>query len=141
MLRRRDLTLQRLRSVPLFQGLSKRDVSRILSIGDEVEFLAGQTIVEKGLQAQDFYLVLQGRAKLTVPGRKRGTLGPGDYFGEISVLDGGPRSANIVAETRIRLLRIDRRNFIPVLDRYGSIGRKILTEMCGRLRAAEAPHF
>ena len=64
-------------------------------------------------------------------------LGPGDYFGEISVLDGGRRTATIVAETRVWTLRLDRSKFIPLLDRHGSIGRKLLVEMCGRLRAAE----
>jgi CRP/FNR family transcriptional regulator, cyclic AMP receptor protein len=126
-----------LRSVPLFQGLSRRQVAQIVKLGRELEFSPGEIIVERGLKAMDFYLILKGRAKLQVPDRRARGLGPGDYFGEISVLDGGRRTATITAETRVWALRLDRSKFIPLLDRHGSIGRKILVEMCARLRAAE----
>lgn len=126
-----------LRSVPLFHGLSRRQVAEVMKLGRELEFSPGETIVEKGLKAMDFYLILKGNARLRVPGRRTRMLGPGDYFGEISVLDGGPRTATITAETRVWTLRLDRAKFIPLLDRHGSIARKILVEMCARLRAAE----
>jgi CRP/FNR family transcriptional regulator, cyclic AMP receptor protein len=126
-----------LRSVPLFHGLSRRQVAEIMKLGRELEFSPDETIVEEGLKAMDFYLIMKGNAKLRVPGRRTRMLGPGDYFGEISVLDGGPRTATITAETRVWTLRLDRSKFIPLLDRHGSIARKILVEMCARLRAAE----
>jgi CRP/FNR family transcriptional regulator, cyclic AMP receptor protein len=126
-----------LRSVPLFHGLSRRQVAQIMKLGRELEFSPDETIVEEGLKAMDFYLIMKGNAKLRVPGRRTRMLGPGDYFGEISVLDGGPRTATITAETRVWTLRLDRSKFIPLLDRHGSIARKILVEMCARLRAAE----
>lgn len=129
--------VEKLRSVPLFKGLSRRQVAQIVKLGRELEFAPGETIVERGLKAMDFYLIMRGQAKLRVPGRRIRMLGPGDYFGEISVLDGGRRTATIVAETRVWTLRLDRSKFIPLLDRHGSIGRKLLVEMCGRLRAAE----
>lgn len=129
--------VEKLRSVPLFHGLSRRQVSQIVKLGRELEFLAGEPIVEVGLRARDFYLILSGRAKLRVPGRRIRSLGPGDYFGEISVLDGGPRTATVTAETRLWALRLDRSKFVPLLDRHGSIARKILVEMCARLRSAE----
>lgn len=129
--------VEMLRSVPLFQGLSRRQVGQIAQLGREMEFLPGESIVETGLKAMDFYLILSGRARLRVPGRRTRALGPGDYFGEISVLDGGPRTATVTAETRVWALRLDRSKFIPLLDRHGSIARKILVEMCGRLRSAE----
>jgi CRP-like cAMP-binding protein len=126
-----------LRSVSLFQGLSRRQVAQIVKLGREVEFSPGETIVERGLRAMDFYLIMKGQASLRVPGRRTRLLGPGDHFGEISVLDGGPRTATITAENRVWVLRLDRSKFIPLLDRHGSIARKILVEMCARLRAAE----
>jgi CRP/FNR family transcriptional regulator, cyclic AMP receptor protein len=129
--------VEMLRSVPLFQGLSRRQVAQILKLGREVEFPPGEPIVERGLKAMDFFLILNGKAMLRVPGRRAKSLRPGDYFGEISVLDGGPRTADITAETRVWALRLDRSRFVPLLDRYGSIARKILVEMCGRLRTAE----
>jgi CRP/FNR family cyclic AMP-dependent transcriptional regulator len=133
-----DRGVQILRSVPLFQGLSERELVEILRAGRELEFAPGESIVEHGLKAMDFYVILDGEAKLEVPGGRTATLGPGDYFGEISLLDGGPRTATITAETRVWTLRLDRSRFIPLLDRHGSIGRKILAEMAARLRTAES---
>ena len=124
-------------SVPLFHGLSKRELREILGAGREVEFREGATIVTEGLEASDFYLILFGSADVSIHGRKRRTLGPGDYFGEISVIDGGPRSASVTAGTRVVALRLDRHSFVRLLDREGSIGRKILLVMAQRLRAAE----
>lgn len=133
----RDPGVEMLRSVPLFKGLSPREVAEILAAGREYEFSPGEAIVEQGLKAMDFYVILDGKAKLEVPGGRTAALGPGDYFGEISLLDGGPRTANITAETRVLTLRLDRSRFIQLLDRHGPIARKILAEMAARLRSAE----
>jgi CRP-like cAMP-binding protein len=130
-------TQQMLRSVPLFEGLTTRELREVIRAGKEVEFPPGSPIVERGLQAEDFYLIISGEAELSVPGRKRSTLGPGAHFGEISVLDGGPRSATIRARTRVWALRLDREAFLDVMERHGSIGLKVLRETTRRLRAAE----
>jgi len=125
-------------SVDLFKGLSKRELDQIDRAGREVEFAPGSPIVEHGMQASDFYLILDGQARLEVPKKKPRQLGPGDSFGEISVLDGGPRTATVTAQTPVRAFRLGREEFETVLDRHGSIGRKILVEMCARLRYAES---
>jgi CRP/FNR family cyclic AMP-dependent transcriptional regulator len=136
-MRSKDARIEALRKVPLFAGLSRRDLARVLELSGEVEFVRGTIIVEAGDRARDFYVLLGGRARLSVPGRRTAVLGPGDYFGEMSVLDGQPRSATIVAETHVSALRIGRSAFLNLLDNYGSIGRKILIEMSKRVRAAE----
>jgi CRP/FNR family transcriptional regulator, cyclic AMP receptor protein len=125
-------------SVGAFKGLSRSELREIARIGSEAEFPAGSTLVEQGLQGADFYLILEGQARLQVPKKEPRTIGPGDSFGEISVLDGGPRTATVTAETRVLAYRISREQFLPLLDRHGSIGRKILVEMSGRLRYAES---
>jgi CRP-like cAMP-binding protein len=134
----KSLKIQSLRAVPLLEGLSDRDLERVLARSTEEEFRAGDVIVEAGNRACDFYILLRGEAELSVPDRKTATLGPGDYFGEMAVLDGEPRSATIVAETHVSSLRIARPDFLALLDAYGSIGRTILVEMSKRLRAAWA---
>ena len=136
-MRTRDARIRALAKVPLTAGLSKRELSRVLSLGDELEFIPGKVIVEIGDQARDFYMILEGKARLEVPRKRAETLGPGDYFGEMAVLDGGPRTAEITAQTHVTALRIDKKDFLALLDTYGSIGRKILTEMTKRVRAAE----
>ncbi len=137
-MRTKDARIQALRNVPLFSGLSKRDLVHVLELSTEVEFFPRKVIVAAGDRAQDFYvLLLQGEVKLALPGRRSATLGPGDYFGEMAVLDGGPRSATITASTHISALRIERSDFLRLLDTYGSIGRKIAVELSKRLRACE----
>ena len=132
-----DAMTRLLRSVPLFHGLSVRELGEIRRAGEDVQFQQGATIVTEGLLAGDFYLVLEGRAEVLLRGRRRRVLEAGDYFGEMSVIDGGPRSATVRALTRVTALRLDRREFLRLLDREGSIGRKILLVMSERLRAAE----
>jgi CRP/FNR family cyclic AMP-dependent transcriptional regulator len=136
-MRRRDVRIDALRRVPLFAGLSRKELGEVLVLGEEMEFAPGRSLVEAGTEARDFYLLLDGSAKLSVPGRRPATLGPGDYFGEMSVLDGGPRSATVTALTHGWALRIDRSGFVRLLDAHGSIGRKILVELSQRVRRAE----
>jgi len=133
----RDRRIDALRQVPLFARLSRRELGEVLAVAKELEFWPGRPIVEAGMQARDFYLIVEGTAALTVPGRKRATLGPGAYFGEMSVLDGGPRSATVVPRSHGWALRIDRSVFLRLLDEHGSIGRKMLVELSTRVRAAE----
>jgi CRP-like cAMP-binding protein len=130
--------MKALAKVPLLSGLSQRELAHVLALGDEVEFFPGKVVVEIGDLARDFYMILTGKARLTVPGKKNRTLGPGDYFGEMAVLDGGPRTATIVAQTHVSALRIDRKDFLSLLHVNGSISRKILIEMSKRVRASEA---
>jgi CRP-like cAMP-binding protein len=134
---RMDETLQTLGAVSLFEGLSERELAGLLASGEEVEFAAGHEIVHETETAEHFFLLLKGRATVWVRGRRRQELGPGDHFGEMAVLDAGPRSATVRAESAVRALRLDRSNFSNVLDRHGSIARKLLVEMSKRLRAAE----
>jgi CRP/FNR family transcriptional regulator, cyclic AMP receptor protein len=126
-----------LASVPLFQGLSAKELDQISRLGQEVEFGAGQPIVETGTSAMDFYLIVDGEAALAVPGGRTQTLGPGSTFGELSVLDGEPRSASVTATSRVVALRIPRPEFIAMLDQHGTVARKILVELSRRLRRAE----
>jgi CRP-like cAMP-binding protein len=134
---RRAARVEALRGVPLLAGLSQRDLTRVLAGTTETRFASGDVIVKAGDRGGDLYLVVEGRARLTIPGRKARSLGPGDYFGEMAVLDGGPRSATIVAETPVSALRIDGPHFLSLLDVHGSVGRKVLVELSKRVRAAE----
>jgi CRP-like cAMP-binding protein len=136
-MRTKDQRIDALRAVPLLSGLSGRDLAQVLALAKEQELRAGEVIVKAGDLAQDFYLLARGHAKLTVPRRGTVMLGPGDYFGEMSVLDGGPRTATIVAEGPGWALRIGRQDFLRLLDAHPSIARKILVELSKRVRVAE----
>ena len=129
---------QMLGSVGLFEGLSTKELSQIQKASRQVEFSAGSEIVKEGEEGVGFHLILSGRAKVSVRGRTRKTLGPGKFFGELSLIDRGPRTATVVAETAVKTLSIVSWEFLPLVEKTPSIARKLLVEMCRRLRESEA---
>lgn len=133
---KRDL-LQMLKSVPLFEGLTNKEIEAVLRVGKEVSHEAGHDIVEQGKRGVGFHLITEGKARVLVRGRTTAHLRAGDYFGEMSLLDGQPRSATVRAETDVRTLSLASWDFLPLIDRHPSIARKMLLEMSRRLRDAE----
>jgi len=136
----RKSAVQMLGSVGLFEGLSAKELNQISKAGREVQFPAGSTIVKEGEEGVGFHLILSGRAKVTIKGRSRTTLGPGKFFGELSLIDRGPRTATVVAETAVKTLSLVSWEFLPLVEQTPSIARKLLIEMCRRLREADHSH-
>ncbi|MDQ3645535.1 MAG: cyclic nucleotide-binding domain-containing protein [Actinomycetota bacterium] len=130
--------MEMLGSVGLFKDLSDAELREIAAEAKEVEFEPGRNIVTEGEVGVGFHMILDGRAKVTQSGRDVSELGPGDYFGDISLIDRGPRSATVTAETEVRTLSLISWDFLPLVERNPSIASKLLTQMCKRLRAAEA---
>jgi CRP/FNR family cyclic AMP-dependent transcriptional regulator len=128
------LTADVLASVDLFQGLSHRELQRVMKTAKELVFEDGATVVSEGDEDGRFYLLVEGAARVVKGRRTLATLGPGDYFGEISLIDGEPRSATVVATAPIRALTLARWNFRPLLDEHPAIAQKVLLEMCRRVR-------
>jgi CRP/FNR family transcriptional regulator, cyclic AMP receptor protein len=128
--------LDMLASVDLFQGLTRKELDAVHAMSREQSFSEGAVVAAEGAAAGRFYLILEGKATVTVGelNRPLATLGPGGYFGEISLIDGEPRSATVTADTPLRTLSIASFNFNAILFEYPAIGRKILLEMCRRVR-------
>ena len=127
--------------VPLFHGLSKKELNAIAESGKEVNHAEGREIVKEGsTEAAGFHLILEGNAKVVANGRTVNRLGPGDHFGEMSLLDGGPRSATVIAETDVRTFSVTAWAFRPLIDRNPSIARKLLVDLSRRLREATKSH-
>lgn len=126
-----------LSGVDLFAALPKRQLRRLVSGGREVEHTDGREVIGEGRQALGFHLILEGSAAVTTGGAPRRVLGPGDYFGEISLIDGRPRSASVVAMGDLRTFVINATAFQPLLEEP-QIARRLLLVLCERLRAAEA---
>ncbi len=133
----KDDMVKLLAGVPLFEGLSKRELEAVVGAGKEVDVREGKQIVEEGQTGLGFHLVLEGKVQVLVGGEGRAQLGPGEYFGEMSLIDGGPRSATVVAETPVRTLSLASWAFLPILDDHPSIARKLLVELSRRLRSVE----
>ena len=129
--------VQMLGRVPLFQGLSRKQLVAVLRTAGEVDHPAGKEVVREGADGVGFHLILSGKATV-VPGRRTlGTLGPGDSFGDIAIIDGGPRSATVRAEEPLRTLSLTAWHFKAVLVEQPTIAHKIMLELCRRLREAE----
>jgi CRP-like cAMP-binding protein len=100
----------------------------------EVQFDDGRHVLEEDAQAVGFHLILEGAAVINVHGKDVSTFGPGDYFGEMSIIDGKPRSASVTASGTLRTLAIPAWDFEGLMEKYPSIMRALLAELCRRIR-------
>jgi CRP-like cAMP-binding protein len=135
---RKDNKLDHLAQVRLFRACSRKELTTIGRASDEVKVGAGKTIVEEGQTGHEFFLILEGTASVQRKGRKVATLGPGDYFGELALLDRGPRNATVKADGDMEVLVLGQREFSGVLDEVPTIAHKLLASMATRLREADA---
>jgi CRP/FNR family cyclic AMP-dependent transcriptional regulator len=130
-------TRQMLARIDLFAGLSDRQLKRVLARAKEVNHEAGRNITTEGNVALGFHLILDGEVSVSQGGTVRRRLGTGDYFGEISMIDGQRRSATITTETPVRALTVSHATFEELLDQDPSFARGLLKVLCARLREAE----
>jgi CRP-like cAMP-binding protein len=130
-----------LKSIWLFSGCTGSELRRIRSSLDEVQVPKGKVLVEEGRIGLEFFLIVDGKAVVTRNGRKVASLGPGDYFGELALLDRRPRSASVVSETDMDLLVLSQRQFNGLLESVPTISRKMLAAMANRLREADAKAY
>lgn len=128
---------QMLGTVPLFDGLSKRDLATVFKLGKEVNFRHGSQIVKEGSAGVGFHLITDGKAKVIMKGRTRARLGPGDFFGEISVIDRGPRTATVQADGDVRTFSLASWDFLGLVESSPTMARKLLLELCSRLRSCQ----
>jgi CRP-like cAMP-binding protein len=125
-----------LRQVGLFGGLSQRDLKRLAETFKEAVFDAGDTISTEGQRGVGFFLISEGTVEYSIDGQKIGNGGPGDYFGEIALIDDGPRTATIVAVTNVKAYGMTMWEFRPLVEEEASIAWELLQVMARRLRAA-----
>jgi CRP-like cAMP-binding protein len=130
-----------LKSIWLFSSCTASELRKIRSSLDEVEVPAGKLVVEEGRIGLEFFLIVTGTASVTRSGKKVATLGPGDHFGELALLDRRPRSASVVSETDMDVLVLSQRQFNGLLESVPTIARKMLAAMANRLREADAKAY
>jgi CRP/FNR family cyclic AMP-dependent transcriptional regulator len=128
----------KLASVDLFSGLSNRQLRKLLDRAREVRHESGHEIATEGQGALAFHLLLDGHVRVDVHGRPVRTLGAGDYFGEISMIDGKPRSATITATDEVTALAIPHQEFDRLVTDEPDFARALLGALCARVREAEA---
>lgn len=127
---------ERLRSVPLFAKLSDKQIRRIAQAGKRVELPVGRVVTREAQSGEGFHVILDGRVSIDVHGEDRGTLGPGQFFGEMSLIDGQPRSATITVVEPTTTFSITSWEFHPLLN-DADFAKGLLTELAARIRASE----
>jgi len=137
----RNTKTDQLRGVQMFSACTDKELAQIARACDEVAVEAGAVVVEEGTAGDGFYLLVEGEAEVTRAGRPVATVGPGQYFGELALLDEAPRNATITAITPLALLRLRRREFSAVLDSWPGVAHKLLQQMARRLHEADEQSY
>ena len=129
---------QRLAKVPMFSGCTKRELDAIARAVKEVQHPEGHVIAREGDRGVGFFLITDGTAMVSVGGKARSRLGPGDFFGEIALLDRGPRTATVTSTSPIRLLGLTAWVFRGLIEEHPSIGLRLLEVVAERIRQASS---
>jgi len=126
----------RLSLVPIFSGCSKKELQTIARAVRPLEHQAGSVIAQEGEPGAGLFVIDVGEADVTIGGRKVNHLGPGDFFGEMALLDGGPRTATVTAKTDVKLFALTEWVFRGLLAEHPSIAIRTLEAVAARLRQA-----
>jgi CRP-like cAMP-binding protein len=132
-----DTRIDHLRRVSLFSDCTDEELRRIADISKIVEAPAGTIVTEVGAAGDSFFFIIDGRVSVETQVGVMDPLHPGDFFGEMSLLDGEPRSATVAATTDVRLLVVDRSRFWRLLDQTPDLVRRILAVLSRRVRRLE----
>ena len=127
-------TVAALRSVPLFAKASDKELRRIADVARAEHFRAGEDIVTEGHSSGPFYLLTEGDAQVLVGGEAKNTLGPGQFFGEMALIDRQPRSATIRAISDVTALAITSWDFLTLLERNWDLAHGVMMELSKRVR-------
>ena len=129
--------IEDLRAVPLFGGMSDRALGAVAELATEVDIADGTAIATEGEDGDAFYLVLQGVVRVSRNGEQVGDLGPGDFIGEISLIDGRPRTATAVAVGPVRALVVRRADFGELMERFSAVRLGVVMALTDRIRSDE----
>ena len=139
---RASAKVELLRNVPLFSGLSAKELMSLSRLMDEIDLKPGTVIIREGNTGGEFFIVIEGTIEVKRKGRRLARLGPGDYLGEIALIDHGPRTATAMVETEARLLVLASREVHSMLASDPRIENKILRTLAARVRdmSPTTPH-
>jgi len=132
-----DARIRHLQRVPLFSGFNEDELRRVAELSRIVDLPAGSAVTQIGEPGESFFVIIDGTVAVRTPVGAGGELHPGDFFGEMSLLDGEPRSATTVATTDLRVLIVDRSHFWRLLDETPDLIRRMLTILSRRVRRLE----
>lgn len=132
-----DEKLDLLRRVPLLTGLGKREFEEVGRLVEEIDLPAGKVLMREGDIGREFYVLVAGSVSIERGGTVLRSMGPGDFFGEIALLDEGPRTATATTTAPSKLLVLAHREFHSLMDRYPAIRTCVLEALAKRIRQNE----
>jgi CRP-like cAMP-binding protein len=130
-----DTKADALARCPFFAGLSRRDLLELAKASEDMEVEEGKVLTREGQSGSEFFVIVDGEVSVTKNGQEIRTLGPGDFFGEIALLEDTPRTATVVAKTPLRFFVLTRRSFRSLLAHQPELERKVLAALEERVRA------
>lgn len=138
----RDEKLDLLQRIPIFSGFDRRRMERLGMLADEVMVPAGKVLMRQGDSGSDMMVVVRGSVAVERDGNRLNTLGVGDFFGEIALVDGGPRTATVTTLEPTTLLVITHRDFHAMMDEFPEVAEQVLNALANRVRHLEpdVPH-
>jgi CRP/FNR family transcriptional regulator, cyclic AMP receptor protein len=125
--------VQALKGAPLFDGLSRKDLTQLARVSEDLEVEPGKVLCKEGETGQEFFVIVDGKVKVTRKGRRVATRSGGHFVGEIALLEDVPRTATVTAETPVRLFVLTRKDFRHLLDEHPGVERKVLRALARRL--------
>jgi CRP/FNR family transcriptional regulator, cyclic AMP receptor protein len=128
-----DTKVQALKGVPLFEGLSHKELVQLERVCEDLDVESGKVLCKEGQIGHEFFVIVDGKVQVTRKGRRVATLSSGDFVGEIALVTEMPRTATVTAETPVRLFVLTRREFHAVLDNNQKVERKVLRALARRL--------
>lgn len=128
-----NVKIERLKRAPLFEGLSKKELTELARLTDDLQLPAGRVLCKEGSTGQEFFVIVDGEAEVTRRGKRVAMRGGGDFFGEIALLTDTKRTATVKAVTPLRCFVLTRRDFRRLLDDNPAVERKVMTALAERL--------
>jgi CRP/FNR family transcriptional regulator, cyclic AMP receptor protein len=134
---RQNEKVELIKSVPLFQHCSKKEIADVARLADEIDLPEGKVLTREGQPGHEFFALVEGSATVVRNGRKVATMGPGSFFGEIALIKRVPRTATVTATAPVRALVIEARAFRGLIERTPSISLKVLEALAERMPPAQ----
>jgi CRP/FNR family cyclic AMP-dependent transcriptional regulator len=128
-----DTKVQALKGAPLFDGLSRKELTQLARVSEDLEVEPGKVLCKEGEIGQEFFVIVDGKVKVNRKGRRVATRSGGQFVGEIALLEEVPRTATVTAETPVRLFVLTRKDFRHLLDTNPGVERKVLRALARRL--------
>lgn len=129
----RDTKVEALKRAPLFENLSRKELTELAKATEDMDVAAGKVLCREGDSGSEFFVIMEGEAEVTKAGKKLASRTSGEFFGEVALIEEIPRTATVTAKTPLRFFVLTRRRFLRLLDEQPAVERKVMRALATRL--------